>query len=172
MTGEWRPPRPALMPQPRDGEVVFVPEDEPPITQRAIPQAPPRYSRPMVRAVPSMEEQFASVHKHLVDLSIQQDQLATTVTDRFNIFHQELALTRHDVAETAKLVDDLADSVEALTELVKDNHEKRLAKVEATSAQAVKAGGKYGSLLLLGSVLAEAFPQWGNLIRAVLGMGH
>lgn len=160
MTDERRPPRrPELLPQEED--VVFVPEDSPPVTQRAVPVPVPRYSRPVLRSIPDLDAQLSSVQQHLAKMALQQDHMSSIINQRFDLFHEELALTRHDVAETAKRVDELC-------ELVKENHEPRLRKVESTAAQTVKLGGKYGGLLLLGSVVAEAFPQWGNLIRALL----
>lgn len=161
MTDERRPPRrPTLLPQEED--VVFVPEDGPPITQRAVPRPPTLHSRPVLRAVPgALDAQYTAIQQHLSKMALQQDHVISTVNQRFDIFHEELALTRHDVSETARKLDEL-------TELVKDNHEPRLAKVEHTAAQALRRGGAYGGLMLLGSVAAEAFPQWGALIRAVL----
>lgn len=156
-----RPPRP----EPREDEVVFVPEEGAPITQRAAPQAPRLHSRPVLRAVPgAIEAQYTAIQQHLGKMALQQDHVSSVINQRFDLFHEELALTRHDVAETAKKLDELA-------ELVKDNHGPRLAKVETTAAAAAKVGGKYGGLVLLGSVVAELFPQWGQLIRAVLQAG-
>lgn len=157
-----KPPRPELLPQEED--VVFVPEDSPPITERAVPRPTPVHSRPVLRAVPGpLDAQLSGIQQHLSQMALQQDHVISTINQRFDIFHEELALTRHDVAETAK-------KLEELTELVQDNHEKRLTKVEMTAGTAARVGGKLGGLVLIGSVAAEAFPQWGSLIRAVLGL--
>lgn len=172
---DQRPTNRPNRPPPREGELVFVParDSEPPITQRAIPlpvpvTAPPRRdARPVVRAVTASEmldERMAEMQKHLSQMSLQQDHLGSIVNSRFDILHEELALTRHDVAETAK-------AVEELREMVKDNHEPRLQKVEHSVAQKVRVGGTYGGLVLIGSIVTELFPQWGSLIRAVLNAG-
>lgn len=176
MTDEAPPKKPRrFFPRPDDPEVVRVDEDPPaPPTQRLpiIPPAPrvPSNTEPF-RLVdgrkPSYVEfsaqltgfqaQLAGFQGRQDKFALQLDHHGSILNQRFDIFHQELALTRHDVSE--------------LLALVTTNHGPRIEKVEATVGQKVAKGGSVlGILVLALPLLADALPKYRHWIDAIVGV--
>lgn len=174
-----RPRRPPpRFPRPVDDEpeVTRVEEDPFPLTER-LPMLPPPPKAPepfkliagrppsyvefqaqlgeftqKLEAVISSQAAVLGVQRKM---ALQLDGFGTTVNERFDVFHQELALLRATVT---------------------GDHAPRLDKVEKTVADKAKtvaiAGTKYGSYFVavafVARMAAKAYPQFGSVIEDLL----
>jgi hypothetical protein len=175
MTDEVKPRKPPRLPvrvtrdisgDVLDPDEVFVPP--PPDTDRSgfIPK-PPKAEEPFRLVTPprraDLGEQIADVLKTQRQMALQLDGYGSALNQRFDLFHEELAIVRHDQAR--------------LVELVEKDHAPRIDAVEKTVQQKAKGfalkGGKYAAYLTAGSVLArlvaKAYPQFGDAIESFLG---
>lgn len=83
-------------------------------------------------------------------MSLQLDGFGQTLNQRFDVFHEELAMLRATV-----LVD----------------HGPRIGRVEKTlGSKVAKGGGIVGLVLLAGPMLAEAVPKYRGIIETVMGL--
>jgi hypothetical protein len=136
MTDEgWRKPPPRrVLP---DDEIVYIPPA--PDTERSAPRKIPEAFNKLVQT-PS--EQMREVRDTL-------DAFGQTMTRRFELFHEELALLR---------------------EVVTADHAPRIEHVERTMAQKVaRGGGIVGIVLLAAPLLADALPKYRWLFDAIAG---
>jgi hypothetical protein len=167
---EEKPPR-RWFPRPVDDELVRVDEDPPaPPTQRLpiIPPAPRPPSEPfqLLRGKPTLMDlgnqlqglsaQLTGVVARQDKMALQADHLGSIVNQRFDVFHSELALLRHDQTE--------------LLNFVTSNHGPRIEKVESTLGQkAAKGGGILAIVALALPMLAEALPKYRHLLEVIGG---
>lgn len=169
MTDE-KPPR-RWFPRPVDDEIARVDEDPPvPPTQR-LPMIPPPPRTPtepfqLLRGKPTLLDlsnqlqglsaQLTGVVGRQDKMALQTDHLGSIVNQRFDVFHSELALMRHDLTE--------------LLAVVTTNHAPRIEKVESTLGQkAAKGGGIVAIIALALPMLAEALPKYRHLIEVIAG---
>jgi hypothetical protein len=162
--GKRKPPR---FPRP----VKHEDDTEPPPTERVpVLPPPPRTPREPFRLLtvdevprPSwlipadFREQIQKIlagHNQILttqrNMALQLDGYGKAVNERFNIFHQELALLRAMVVES----------------------DGRLDKVELTLAQKATAVGgaltKGAALTFLGGIITEYWPQYARFIAGIL----
>lgn len=166
-----KPRRPPRFPRPRDDEpeVTRVEEDPIPLTERLPVMVPP--PREPFKRLDGRQPSYVEFSAALMDfqqrvasiatsqdavlgtqrkLALQMDGLSATVNQRFNIFHEELAMLRQVTTE----------------------HEPRIEKVEqATLGQrAAKGGGILAVVLLVLPMLADALPKYAHIINSLLGV--
>lgn len=103
--------------------------------------------------VSRLDEVLAS-HREILktqrNMALQLDGYGSQLNQRFDVFHEELAMLRATV---------LAD------------HEPRLGKVEQSLGQrAAKGGGIVAIVLLAGPMLAEALPKYRSVIETIIGL--
>jgi hypothetical protein len=178
------PPR---FPRPSDPEVVRVTEDETPATERVPLPLPPPQQLPAAKPVElrlhrgressyvELSAQISATQQTLASVAasqtevlavqrktaLQVDGLGRAMNERFNIFHKELAILR------ARVLGDHAPRLDAAEEKA----EEALQRTTAEKAKTVAKGGGLVSLLILaGGVAAELWPQYGDLIRGILGL--
>lgn len=165
-----KPPR-RWFPRPVDDEIVRVDEDPPaPPTQRlpVIPPPPRTPSEPfqLLRGKPTLMDlgnqiqgiaaQLGGVVERQQKMALQTDHLGSIVNQRFDVFHSELALLRHDQQE--------------LLAVVTSNHGPRIERVESTLGQkAAKGGGILAIVALALPMLADALPKYRHLIEVLAG---
>ncbi len=194
MTDDTRRKPPPRFPRPGDPEVVRVTEDDAPTTERVtVPPAPPARQlqktlsgvtlgtvkpdgKTQLEVLKGRDSSFIELSAQMsanqsalasviagqeMVLSLQRKQglqidgLGSIVNQRFDILHKEVAILR------ATLMGD---------------HAPRLEAVEKTTAQKAKGaallGGKYTIVVLIGGAVlrgvGKAFPQFGDLIEAIL----
>lgn len=169
-----RPRRPPpRFPRPVDDEpeVTRVEEDPFPLTER-LPMLPPPPKPPepfkliagrppsyvefqaqlgeftqKLEAVISSQAAVLGVQRKM---ALQLDGLGVTVNERFDVFHQELALLRATVT---------------------GDHAPRLDKVESTLGQKAAKGGGIAAILLIAlPMLADALPKYAHFINSILGV--
>lgn len=154
--------RPPKKPPPWTPEIVRVKEDERgPDTERSFPapQPRPRLGTPagLSKTTPNLLDEVADLKRwsrmvveNQSKMALQLDGFGQTVNQRFDIFHEELALLRQTVT---------------------GDHAPRIEKVEATLGQKV---AKHGGILAVAVVglpmLAEALPKYAHLINTILGV--
>lgn len=158
------PRRPPRVPRPPvdDDEIVHV--EEGPATEKLRP----KMLVPVTRAasIAEVSAQLSAVQQHLSGMAMQQtkqlelqrkmalqaDGFQNAVNQRFDLFHEELAMLR---------------------QLVSRDHAPRLAKVEASLGQkAAKGGGIVAVLLLVLPMLADALPKYAGIIDAISRVLH
>lgn len=181
MTDE-KPPR-RWFPRPVDDELVRVDEDPPTPTQR-VPMIPPPPRMPaepfrLLTGKPTLVEvsnqlqglsaQFGGVVSRQEKMALQTDHLQSVVNQRFDIFHRELALVRHDVSE--------------LLSLVTTNHGPRIEQVEkaalsgrdkaALAGKALAIGvpggiGMFTLVALIARAVGRHYPEYNEIIETLL----
>jgi hypothetical protein len=167
-----KPRWPPRFPRPRDDEpkVTRVDEDPIPLTERVATMLPPPPREPFKRldgrqpsyvefsaALQDFQQRVASIatSQDAVlgtqrKLALQMDGLNSTINQRFNIFHEELAMLRQTVT---------------------GDHAPRIDKVETTLGQkAAKGGGILAVVLLVLPMLAEALPKYAHIFDSLLGV--
>ncbi len=154
-------------PPPWTPEIVRVTEDERgPDTERVpvpLPEPLVLRERPklgsrgaMAKTTPNLLDEVADLKRwsrivveNQSKMALQLDGYGTTVNQRFDIFHEELALLRATVTK---------------------DHAPRLEKVESTLGQkAAKGGGIAAVLLLALPMLADALPKYAHIINTITG---
>lgn len=185
MTDERRPPRFPRRPPPLDIDVLRVDED-PPLTNRSstiIPPAPRAPAEPfkLIGGRPPSYVEFqaqlgeftqklegvlssqAAVLGVQRKMALQLDGFGTTVNERFDVFHKELALLRVTVTV------DHAPRLEGVEKGVEEV--KELTRAQKAGAAALTTG-KWGGYLVLAGLVARAigkmFPQYQALIDGLL----
>jgi hypothetical protein len=148
--GRRRPP-----PAPRrvsgDDEVVYIPPA--PDTERSGAR---KFPETFGKLVQTPAEQMRDVLATQRKMSLQLDGFGQAMNRRFDLFHEELALQRADLA--------------AIREVVTGEHAPRIDKVEKTLGQkAVKGGGIAGIILLAAPLLADAWPKYRWLFEMLTG---
>jgi hypothetical protein len=146
MSDERKPPR-----RPRellDDEVVEV----------SGPGRPPRPARePFAKLVQTPAETVREVLAVQRKMSLQLDGFGQLINRRFDLFHEELALQRADIA--------------TIREIVTGNHAPRIDKVEATLGQKVaKRGSVVALVLVVAPLVAEALPKYRSVIETIAGL--
>lgn len=154
-----RPPRKP----PWTPEIVRVPEDRGPDTERSFP-APPTHARPklgspgaIAKAAPNLLDEVADLKRwsrmvveNQSKMALQLDGFGVTVNSRFDVFHEELAMLRQTVT---------------------GDHAPRLEKVEATLGQKVaKHGGILAVAVVALPMVADALPRYKHLIDTIVGV--
>lgn len=150
MADERKPPprfrRPSEL---KDDEVVEVP----PETERSYPRARPEPFNKLVQTPAETTREVLAVQRKM---ALQLDGFGQAMNRRFDLFHEELALQRADLA--------------AVREVVTSDHGPRIGKVETTLGQkAARGGGIVAIILLAGPMLADALPKYRGLIDAIVG---
>lgn len=164
-------PRP-VPPRDDEPEVTRVEEDPVPLTQRLpamlppAPRVPPEPFRKLDGRQPSYVEfqaqlgDFSQKLEAVISseaavlgvqrkMAVQLDGLQTTVNQRFDIFHRELALLR---------------------ETVTGDHEGRIETVERTLGQkAARGGGILAIIAIALPMLADALPKYRHIFDAIAG---
>jgi hypothetical protein len=145
---------------PRYPELVRVHEDDSPPTDRVpLPMPPPQRLglKPIqgrgpsyveiAAAISATQQQLASMASMQNKMARQLDGHGVTINQRFDVFHQELAMLRATV---------LGD------------HAPRLDKVEQSTGAKVARGGGIGALILiLAPMLADALPKYRHIIEVL-----
>lgn len=171
MTEERKPPLPRTVTRDiGDPDEVYIPA---PDTERSAPRMPiipkaPRLPHEPFKLLKGREPSYVELSAQVGEVrqlahevlavqrktNLQIDHIGSVVNQRFDLFHQELALLRATVT---------------------GDHAPRLKAVELTLGQKVKAGslavGKGAAYTLIGGILTQAFPQYAHLIGQLLGLG-
>ncbi|HEY3494164.1 MAG TPA: hypothetical protein VGK73_05740 [Polyangiaceae bacterium] len=166
------PPRFPRLPPRDEPEVTRVEEDPVPNTER-LPQIhpPPRVPTEPFRLLSGRPPSYVEFQAQLGDFSqkleavisseaavlgvqrkmaIQIDGLGQTVNQRFDLFHEELALLRATVV---------------------GDHAPRLEAAEKTLGQkAAKGGGILAIVVIALPMLAEALPKYAHVFETILGV--
>lgn len=172
MSDERRPP-----PPPPSRLTLITEDDIATDTERLpAPPAPPRMPEPFRRLRDTAKQPAtlrelaervysceAAARETLAlgrKLGLEMDGLVTAVNTRFNIFHQELSLLRHDVTRVEAGVGDAVD-VAIEERLPLSQRAKRIAM----------HGSKFAGLTLLGGAITEFWHQYGDIILSLLNQG-
>lgn len=186
MSDEKPPPRKPPLPHrvirdiSQDSEEIYIPPA--PETER-LPVMPRPSKTPRLEMMPgrppsyiefaaslegfktqvgSVSEQMAIVLATQRKMAVQLDGYGTTVNQRFDIFHKELAMLRATVTgDHAPRLDEVEGEVQ------------KVSKAQQ-ARQAMVIGGKYAAYATAVAVIArlagKAFPQFGEAIEGVLGV--
>jgi hypothetical protein len=159
------PERPPRKPPPWTPEIVRVTEDDRPDTERVPVPLPgplvlpvrPKLGTPagMSKTTPNLLDEVADLKRwsrivveNQSKMAVQLDGFGVTVNQRFDIFHEELALLRQTVT---------------------GDHAPRLDKVELTLGQkAARGGAGLAMSLVVLPMLAEALPKYAHVINKIL----
>jgi hypothetical protein len=146
-----RKPPPAPRRVSGDDEVVYIPPA--PDTERSGAR---KFPEAFSKLVQTPAEQMRDVRDTQRKMSLQLDGFGQTLNRRLDLFHEELALQRADLA--------------AIRKVVTGEHAKRIDDVEKTLGQKVaKGGGIVGIVLLAAPLLADVLPKYRGLFEAIAG---
>lgn len=151
--GRKRPPR---FPRPADVDLdleeIYVPPA--PDTERSgpkrLPSEPPspfKLLTPPNSALRDLVTEVRAVGKRQGQMALQLDGFGQLMNQRFDVFHEELAMLR---------------------QLVTTDHAPRIEKVEDTLGQKMAKGGSVGAIIVvLLPLLSDVLPKWASVFERI-----
>lgn len=141
------PPRFPRPSSPDDDEIAYVPPDTERSGAKPLPGAEPfRLLTPPKWAV-ALESKVDDVYKRQGQMALQLDGYGSQMHQRFDVFHEELAMLRA---------------------VVTGDHAPRITKVESTLGQKVaRGGGIVGIIIVALPLLSEVLPKWAGVFERI-----
>lgn len=151
MTDEYgrRKPPPRRVSPPGDDELVYIPPA--PDTERSAPRKIPEAFSKLVQTPAEQMREVVSTQRKM---ALQLDGFGQAMNRRFDLFHEELALT--------------SARVEQVHAIVTADHAPRLEKAEKSLGQKVARGsGIVGIIIVALPLLSEVLPKWASVFESI-----